>query len=108
MRMVLRSQAGRTVVLAARRQGGAMESFDERTLLGPERQVKTRRFLFRLEQAERSLAVRAHFDAQRSLLEHVQAERRECLQIEGLARGIIADAEHDVVEHVNSWGVRSC
>ena len=50
VRVVLRAQAGRTVVFAARLEGRAIESFDLPAILGRERQVKMRRLLRGLEQ----------------------------------------------------------
>src|SRR6185437_16862484 len=49
---VVRAQAGRAIVLAARRQSRAMESFDLLAICGDERQVKMRRFLRGLEKAQ--------------------------------------------------------
>ena len=52
VRMVMRAQTGRTIVLGARRQRRAVESLDLLTILGRERQVKTRRLLLGLVQAQ--------------------------------------------------------
>lgn len=72
---VVRAQAGRAIVLAARCQRCAMKSLDLLAMLGDERQVKVRGRLVGLEQAQRSLAVRAELDAKRPFRNHGHADR---------------------------------
>jgi hypothetical protein len=50
--VVVRAQTRRTIVFATRFQSGAIESFDLPAILGQERQVKVRRLLLGLEQAQ--------------------------------------------------------
>jgi hypothetical protein len=50
--VVVRAQTRRTIVFATRLQSRVIESFDLLAILGRERQVKTRRFLLGLEQAQ--------------------------------------------------------
>src|SRR5436853_7721853 len=52
VRVVVRAQTGRTIVFATRLQSRAIESFDWLMILGRARQVKLRRFLLGLEQAQ--------------------------------------------------------
>src|SRR5881396_3337132 len=52
VRVVVRAQARRTIVFAARLQSRAIESFDLLAILGCERQVKMRRLLLGLVQAQ--------------------------------------------------------
>jgi hypothetical protein len=52
VRVVVRAQARRTVVFATGCQGRAIESVDLPAVAGPERQVKMRRLLPGLEQAQ--------------------------------------------------------
>ena len=52
VRVVLRAQTRCTVVFATCRHGGAIESFDLLAILGGERQVKRRRLLPGLVQAQ--------------------------------------------------------
>ena len=52
VRVVVRAQTRRTIVLAARLQGRAMEGCDLLAILGHERQVKMRRRLLGLVQAQ--------------------------------------------------------
>src|SRR6185437_11069950 len=96
---VVRAQAGRTVVRGARFQRRAMECLDLLAIFGDERQVKMRRFLRRLEQAQRRFSVRAEFDPERPLRDDGHADRLECLEEEGLARSVVADSKYDVVKH---------
>ena len=65
VRVIVRAQTGRTMVLAARRQGRAMEGIDLPAVGGGERQVKMRRLLVGLAQAERRLSLRAELDTVR-------------------------------------------
>src|SRR5262249_37181783 len=51
-RVVLRAQTSRTIVFATRLQSSAIESFDLLAILGRERQVKMRRLLLGLVQAQ--------------------------------------------------------
>src|SRR5690242_18547735 len=98
----MRAQARRTIVLAPRLQGRAIESFDLPATLGRERQMKMRRLLLGLAQAQRNLpAFRAELDTvrRRSLRDNNYAEWFKCLEEERLARCIVADAEFDVVKH---------
>ncbi len=57
VRVVVRAQAGRAIVFAARLQSRAIESVDLLAVLGHERQVKMRRLLLGLEQAQRRLTL---------------------------------------------------
>ena len=52
VRVVVRAQTRRTIVFATRLQSRAMESFDLLAILGCERQVKMRRLLLGLVQAQ--------------------------------------------------------
>jgi hypothetical protein len=52
VRVVVRAQTRRTIVFATRLQSRAIESFDFLAILGRERQVKMRRFLLGLVQAQ--------------------------------------------------------
>jgi hypothetical protein len=52
VRVVVRAQTRRTIVFATRLQSRAIESFDLLAILGPERQVKMRRLLLGLVQAQ--------------------------------------------------------
>src|SRR5215470_13383147 len=98
--VVVRAEPGRTVVSATRFQSCAIESFDLQAILGHERQVKMRRLLIALVQAQGSLALCAEFDTVgRPLRDNNYAERFECLEKERSARWIVADSEFDVVEH---------
>src|SRR6185312_15398707 len=99
---VVRTQAGCAMVGAARFQRRAMEGVDLLAVLGHERQVEMRRLLRGLEQAQRNLAVRAELDAERPLRNHGHADRCQCLEEKRLARGVVADAEYDMVEHEGS------
>jgi len=55
VRVVMRTQTRRPVVLTAGRQSRAMESLDLLAILGRERQVKMRRLLLGLEHAQWAL-----------------------------------------------------
>ncbi len=90
------------MVLAACRQRRVVERVDLLAALGHESHVKVRRFLLGLEQAQRRLALGlAQLDAvgRRPFGDDRHPERRECLEEERLAPGVVADAEFDVVEH---------
>jgi hypothetical protein len=52
VRVVVRAQTRRTIVFAARLQSCAIEGFDLLAILGRERQVKMRRLLLGLVQAQ--------------------------------------------------------
>ena len=52
VRVVVRAQTRRTIVFATRLQSRAIESFDLLAILGRERQVKMRRLLLGLVQAQ--------------------------------------------------------
>jgi len=100
VRVVLRAQARRTVVPAARFQGRAMESLDLPAILGNERQVKVRRLFLGSADAQRGLATRvAELDAERPLMDDRHAQRLERLEEERLARLIVGGPEYDVVKH---------
>src|SRR6185437_5614262 len=105
---VVRAQTWRAIVRGARRQRRVMESVDLLAIPGHERQVKMRRLLRGLEEAQRGLSVRAELDSERSFRYHLHADRFERLQEERLARCIVADSEYNVVEHGFSRGVSSC
>ena len=72
-----------------------MESFDLLAILGRERQVKMRRLLLGLVQAQRSLAPWAELDTvrRRPLRGHGYAERFECLEEEGEPASISRTAD---------------
>src|SRR5205085_12066691 len=102
VRVVVRAQTRRTIVFAPRLQSRAIESFDLPAILGRERQVKMRRLLLGLVQAQRSLTPWwAKFDTvrRRPLRDNSYTERFECLEEERFARCIVADSEFDVVKH---------
>jgi multidrug efflux pump subunit AcrA (membrane-fusion protein) len=101
VRVVVRAQTRRTIVFATRLQSRAIESFDLQAILGRERQVKMRRLLLGLVQAQRSLTSWAKLDAvrRRPLRDNSYSERFECLEEERFARCIVADSEFDVVKH---------
>src|SRR6185437_11246417 len=105
---VVRAQARRPVVHAARFQRCAMECLDLATVFGPERQVQVRGLLVSRKETQRSLAIRAELDSERSFRYHLHADRFERLQEECFARGVVADSEYNVVEHGFSGGVWSC
>jgi hypothetical protein len=52
VRVGVRAKTGRTIVLATRLQSRAVEGFDLLAILGHERQVKMRRLLLGLKQAQ--------------------------------------------------------
>src|SRR5258706_10671160 len=101
VRVVVRAQTRRTIVFATRLQSRAIESFDLLAILGRERQVKMRRLLLGLVQAQRSLTLWAELDTvrRRPLRDNSYAERFECLEEERFARCIVTDSEFDVVKH---------
>src|SRR6266568_4393424 len=102
VRVVVRAQTRRTIVFATRLLSRAIESFDLLAILGRERQVKMRRLLLGLVQAQRSLTLcAAKLDTvrRRPLRDNSYAERFECLEEERFARCIVADSEFDVVKH---------
>src|SRR5205085_10942319 len=103
VRRVLEAQTGRAVVLAAGLQSRAMESVDLPAILGHEREVKMRRLLVGLEDAQRRLPIRAELDAERPFLDDGDAERLERLEEERLHRCTVARSEYDVVEHGRSY-----
>lgn len=105
-RVVLRAQTRRTVVFAARVQSRTIESVDLPPILGRERQVKLRRLLLGLIQAQGDRALwAAKLDTigRRPLRDDSYAERFERLEEEGFARRIVADSEFDVIKHEVSW-----
>src|SRR5688572_23605884 len=55
--VVVRAQARRAIVFGAGLQSRAIEGFDLLAILGAERQVKMRRLLIGLKQAQRNLAL---------------------------------------------------
>src|SRR5689334_2885636 len=63
IRVVMRTQARCTIVFATRLQSGAIESVDLLPILGRERQVKMRRLLVSLIQAQRSLTFCTQLDS---------------------------------------------
>jgi hypothetical protein len=87
-RVVVRAQTRRTIVFATRLHGPAIESFDLLAILGRERQVKRRRLLLGLVQAQRSLTLWAKLDTvrRRPLLDNSFAVRLECLEVDRFAR----------------------
>src|SRR6516165_8038176 len=107
VRVVVRAQTGCTVVFATRLQRRAIEGLDLLAILGRERQVKMRRLLLGLVQAQRSLPLWAKLDTvrRRALRDDSYAERFECLEEERFARCIVADSEFDVVKHEFSRSV---
>src|SRR5882672_2134358 len=100
-RVVLRAQARRTIVLATRLQSRAIEGVDLPATLGRERQVKMRRLLLGLVEAQRSYTLSAKLGTvcRRPLRDNSYAERLERLEEECFARRIVTDSEFDVVEH---------
>src|SRR5204863_7542466 len=108
VRVVFRAQTRRTIVFATRLQSGAIESVDLLAILGRERQVKMRRLLLGLVQAQRSLTLWwAKLDPvrRRPLRDNSYAKRFECLEEERFARCIVADSEFDVIKHEFSCSV---
>src|SRR6185369_17543422 len=99
VRVVVRAQPGRTIVLAARRQRRAMERFDLPAIPGPERQVKMRRLLLGWADAQRRFPVRTELDTERPFQDDSYADRVQRLEEERLARCIVGDSEYDVVKH---------
>src|SRR5438034_4824148 len=101
VRVVVRAETRRTIVFATCLQSGTIESFDLLAILGRERQVKMRRLLLGLVQAQRSLTLWAKLDTvrRRPLRDNCYAERFECLEEERFARCIVADSEFDMVKH---------
>ena len=89
--MVVRAQTRCTIVFAARCQGRAIERFDLLATLRRERQVKVRRFLLGLEQAQRNLAIwLTQLDTGGwPLRHHGDAERFECLEEECSTRALL-------------------
>jgi hypothetical protein len=87
--------------LATRCQSRAIEGFDLPAILGRERQMKMRRLLLGLEEAQGSLALRAELDTVRwrPFRDNRYAERLERLEEERFAGCIVADSEFDVVKH---------
>src|SRR5438094_8315636 len=67
VRVVVRAQTRRAIVFATRLHCRAIESFDLLAILGRERQVKTRRLLLGLVQAQSSLTHRTKLDTVRRL-----------------------------------------
>jgi hypothetical protein len=78
-----------------------MERFDLPASLGHERQVKMRRLLVGLVEAQGSLALGGELDTvrRRPLRDDSDPERFEGPEEECLARRIVADAEFHMVEH---------
>src|SRR5204863_9901186 len=108
VRVVVRAQTRRTIVFATRLKSRAIESFDLLAILGGERQVKMRRLLLGLVQAQRSLTLWwAKLDPvrRRPLRDNSYAKRLECLEEERFARCIVADSEFDVIKHEFSCSV---
>ena len=63
IRMIVRAQTGGTVVSSAGFECSVIEGVHLPPISGRECQMQWRRFFVALEQAQRSLASRAHFDA---------------------------------------------
>ncbi len=88
VRMVARAQTRRAIVFAARRQSRPMESLDLPAIPGGERQMKVRRLLLGLVEAQGSLALWAELGTLRRcrpLCDDSDTERFECLEVERLA-----------------------
>src|SRR5262249_60884622 len=81
-RVVVRAQTRRTIVFATSLHSRAIESFDLLAVLGPERQVKMRRLLLGLVQAQRNLTLLAKLDTgrPRPLPDHSYTEPFSYLQ----------------------------
>src|SRR5258706_518612 len=104
VRVVVWAQTRRTIVFATRLQSRAIESFDLLAIRGPESNMKMRRLLLGLVQAQRNLTLCAELDTvrRRPLRDNSDAERFECLEEEDFARSIVADSEFDVIKHAFS------
>ncbi len=88
VRMIARAQTRRAIVFTARGQSRPMESLDLQAILGRERQMKMRRLLLGLVQAQGGLALWAELGTLRRcgpLCDDSDTERFECLEIERLA-----------------------
>ncbi len=87
-----------------------MERIDLLAMIGLERQVKVRRLLVGLEEAQRCFALRCRLDAvgRRALGDDRYAKRLKRLKEECLARRVVSDAEFDVVEHEYSESLLVC
>jgi len=107
IRVVARAHTRRTIVFGTRLQSRTIESLDLLAILGHERQVKMRRLLLGLIQAQRNLPLwLAKLDTvRRPLRDNSCAERIECLKEERFARCVVADSEFDVVKHEFSCSV---
>ena len=100
VRVVLRAQTRRTIVLAPRLKSRTVEVFDLPAILGREGQVEMRRLLLHSADAQRGLTVRtAKLDAEWPLRDKGYAERLECLEEKLPGRCIVADPENDVIKH---------
>jgi hypothetical protein len=110
VRAVVRAQTRRVIVLAARLQSRAMGRLNLAAVLGRERQVKRRRLLLGLVQAQRSLTLGAELGTVRRqpLRDCSYAGRFECLEEERLVRGIVVDSEFDAVKQEFCCSVRAC
>src|SRR5438477_6962392 len=80
--VVVRAHTRRTIVFSTRLQSRTIESLDLLAILGRERQVKMRRLLLGLIQAQRNLPLwLAKLDTvRRPLRDNSYAERFECLE----------------------------
>ncbi len=105
VRVVVRAQTGRAIVFATGCQSRAMESFDLLASVGRESQVKMRRLLLGLVQAQRRLTLRAELDTvrRRPFRHNSNAERFECAEEERFARCVVADPEFDMIKHEFYW-----
>ncbi len=100
VRVVARAQTRRTIVFGTCLQSCTIESLDLLAIPGHERQVKMRRLLLGLIQAQRNLPLwLAKLDTvRRPLRDNSYAKRFECLEEERFARCVVADSEFDVVK----------
>ena len=101
-RVVLQTQARRTIVLTACRQSRAMESLNLLLILGPECQMKIGRLFLNLKQALGRHAICAKLDTQGPLLDNGYTERFKRLEKERFAGGIVAHSDDNVVKHGSS------
>jgi hypothetical protein len=102
----VRTESRRTVVTPARRDRGLVEGIDLGARSRAERDVQWWCLGFASGNPEIRLGgnPEAHRALGREILRQLHddliAERRECLEIEGLAAGEVADVETGMVEHV--------
>lgn len=108
VRMVVRAEAGSSVIFTARCQCREIEGVDLRASGGGECQVKMRRIClgFSANAQGRDLVWSAKLDAERALRSNGYTKRLERLYKEGLARSIVAYSQYDVIKHESSGRAR--